>query len=601
MKMKKITKLASAAFLAVMSMSAFAQNDLGVSCGCPTVSTRTSVNLSTLVVNGTTDPQLSGNTHLTCDKIWVLDQKVYVPNGVTLTIDPGTVIKGASAALPANATALIVERGGKIIADGTYSCPIVFTSTEDNLDGLYSLTNVGKWGGLVILGTASNNLLFAKSKVALGGICVQGDGIGFVEGFTSSNPWNHFGAGPADSLGIFLTPNENDNSGILRYVSVRHAGAVISNGNELNGISLGSVGRGTTFEHVEVVAAADDNIEFFGGTVNVKYASTLFGDDDAFDWDLGYSGKVQFYFSLAADSMNSGNKRTTDNGFESDADDQKSATAASNHSHPVVYNVTMIGNGHIIPTADNTGPAAIHAKELTGGEIYNSVFANFRSGLHLAMGRSNTTNKGDAYDQWTNDLANPYLTTASTPGVAQYQALKVKNNTFINCGDKSAFGNVTSYPITKGALGTGAKNPAKYKNFTAPSAADTAQFFGTDGNIAVASVPGIDWTIAFSPAGDTTSAHYQIATNNVTMPNTYHATPITNLTSTMTPPSDGFFSPVSYRGAFDATKKDNWLSGWAQMQVLSIQSSNPTDINGDGITNINDFIIFSGRYGFPSN
>jgi hypothetical protein len=585
MKMKTFTKLAGAAFLAAMSISAFAQNDLGVSCGCPAVSARTTVvNLSTLVVNGTTNPELTGNTHLTCDKIWVLDQKVYVPNGVTLTIDPGTVIKGASAVDPLLASALIVERGGKIIADGTSSCPIVFTAADDDMSGSYSLTNVGKWGGVVILGIASNNLNFALNGPTKG-TCITGDGIGFIEGFNAANSWNHYGAGPADVN--FPTPNDNDNSGIFRYVSVRHAGALIVNGNELNGISLGSVGRGTKFEHVEVVAAADDNIEAFGGTVNLKYCSTLFGDDDMLDWDQGFSGKVQFYFAMACDSIlrPGTNLATTDNGFESDADDQSAATATSNHSQPVIYNVTMIGNGHIIPKADNTGPAAIQAKELTGGEIYNSVFANFRSGLHLANARSTVAKGGDAYDQWTNNAANPYL--VANGGKAQYQALKVKNNTFINCGDKTAFGNQKSYPITTGAMVSG-KNPALYKNFTAVTAADTAQFFTTDGNVAIASLPGIDWTIGFS-------ADFS------TLTNPYHATPLNNLTSTITAPADGFFSPVSYRGAFDASKKDNWLSGWAQMQVQSLQNSNPTDLNGDGITDINDFIIFSGRFGFASN
>jgi len=582
--MKKRKQFLAVALLCVTAVTtSYAQDDLGQECGCPAVSSRTTtVNLSTLTNGGTgtNAPELKASAHLTCDKIWVLDEKIYVPNNDTLTIDPGTVIKGNSATDAANAVALIIERGGKIIADGTKDCPIVFTAAADAMDGSYSLTNVGQWGGIVILGTATNNLVLKSNSVTKGSgyLCVGYDGVGYIEGFDASNGLNLFGAGDAN----FPTFNDKDNSGIFRYVSVRHAGAIIATGNELNGISLGSVGSGTTFEHVEVVAAADDNIEFFGGTVNVKYVSTLFGDDDMFDWDLGYSGKVQFYFGISADSLNSGDLHTTDNGFECDADDNKAATATSNHSHPVIYNATMIGNGHIVPSADNTGPAAIQAKELTGGEIYNSVFANFRSGLHLSTVRSTSTYLGDAYDQWTNSTSDAYLTTNG--GIAQYEALKVKNNTFINCGDKSALGNTRQYPITTGVMYS-SKNPALYKAFTPPSTADTTQFFQTDGNIAVTSVPGIDTKFTFN-SGNTDFTDY------------FHVTPLTNLTSTITAPNDGFFSTVNYRGAFDANKSENWLSSWALVQIKGLQALNPTDINNDGVTDIDDFSIFIGRYGY---
>jgi hypothetical protein len=582
--MKKRNLLLVGALLCAINLTNIsAQNNLGQDCGCPAVSDRsTIVNLSTLTNGGAgvNAPELAADAHLTCDKIWVLDEKIYVPNGLTLTIDPGTVIKGLPQADPSLATCLVIERGGKIMADGTQSCPIVFTANEDPMDDSYSLTNVGKWGGVVILGKASNSLILAKNNVTLGAghICVGYDGVGYIEGFDASNGLNLFGAGDPS----FPTADDNDNSGIFRYVSVRHAGAILQIGNELNGISLGSVGRGTTFEHVEVIAAADDNIEYFGGTVNVKYISTLFGDDDQFDWDLGYSGKAQFYFGISSDSLNIGNKHTTDNGFEMDADDNKAATATSNHSHPVCYNITMVSNGHIIPSADNTGPAAIQAKELTGGEIYNSIFANWRSGLHLAMARSNATDKGDAYDQWTNDGTDPYL--IANGGIAQAQTLLIKNNVFVNCGSKSSYGNTMRYPLTKGALVSG-KNPALYKAFTVPSPADTTQFFQTDGNIAIDALPGFDWTIAFSP-------------DNSVMTDPFHVIPAVNLMSTMTAPNDGFFTPVSFKGAFDANKKANWLSDWAIVQMQTLQNSNPTDLNGDGVTDILDFGIFVGRFGY---
>ena len=568
--MKKITisRLLACASIAVISIATgFAQTNLGSACGCPPIGSRTAVNMSSLGVNA--NGELLTTDTLTCDKIYTIDQKIYVPNNVTLTVNPGVCIKGAPApgGIPANATALIVERGGKIIADGTVDCPIVFTSTADPMDGSYPLTNVGDWGGVVLLGKATNNLQIGNVY------CAGYNGVGFIEGFSASNGRDLYGAGDP----TFPTNDDNDNSGILRYVSIRHAGAILAIGNELNGLSLGSVGRGTKIEHLETIAAADDNIEFFGGTVNVKYCSVLFGDDDFYDWDLNWKGKGQFLFGIAGDSLTG--LHTTDNGFEADADDDSKAPVL--RSHPFLYNCTFIGNGHIRPSADNTGPAAIQAKELTEGEIYNSVFANFRSGLHVASVRSNATAKGDAYDNWTDNTADPYLTTNG--GVARYHSLIVKNNTFINFPTVAP--NTTRYAITTGRMVQG-KNPPTFIPLTDGSAADLAQFLA-DGNTVVASVPGIDFNWAWN------------ATHTSYTSNPFHMTPTSNIASSITPPADGFFSTVNYRGAFDATK-GSWLSDWALMQILTSQASNPTDLNNDGITDINDFNIFVGKFGQPN-
>jgi hypothetical protein len=568
MKRFTFSKIVAGAVIAAISITTgFAQNNLGSECGCPPVSSRTTVNMSSLGVNGF--GELSANQTLTCDKIYVLNQKIYVPNGVTLTIQPGTVIKGATAVLPADATALIIERGGNIVADGTEACPIVFTAAEDDMQGGYSLTNVGKWGGIAILGTATNNLITSNTYSASASI----NGLGFIEGFATATPRDTYGAGDA----AFPTNDDNDNSGILRYVSIRHAGALIADANELNGLSLGSVGRGTTIEHLEIIASADDNIEFFGGTVNIKYVSTLFGDDDMFDYDLGWKGKGQFLFGMAGDSITG--LKSTDNGFEADADDNSKAPLL--RSHPVFYNVTLVSNGHIIPHADNSGPAAIMAKELAEGEIYNSIFANFRSGLHLATARSNGTNKGDAYDNWT-DASNAYN---SAGGKAVYHSLIVKNNTFVGFGTEPT----RLFYITTGALTTGKNATIAYKAATAASVADIAQFTTTDGNTLASSVAGFDYNWAWDAASHTSYSN-----------NSFHSTPVSNITSTITAPADGFFSAVNFRGAFDATK-GSWLSNWALAQIASSQASNPTDINNDGVTDINDYLILVGKFGQANN
>lgn len=547
-------RLLSTAAVAAMSVSSlFAQANLGTDCGCPSVASRPTVLLSTLAdANG---DLTSANTILSCDKTWILDKKIYVPASKTLTIEPGTVIKGRYQAVKADATALIVERDAKIFASGTEKCQIVFTAEDDNLDGTYPIANSGKWGGVVILGKAKNNLIVGNAYS--GGT----DGVGFIEGFSAANSRDLYGG-----------TDDDDNSGILRYVSIRHSGTQIADANELNGLSLGSVGRGTQIDHIEIISSDDDNVEIFGGTVNLKYITTMYGADDMLDYDLGWTGKAQFIFGVADPSNSIGQSYpgSSDNGFEMDADDDKKSPALK--SHPIIYNATFIGNGIETPTADNSGPAAIQAKELTQGEIYNSVFAGFRSGLHLATGRSTATYKGDAYDNWT-DADNSYNDGVSG-GNAVKHSLIIKNNTFIG----------NTYKITTGALTTG-KNPAVLKIATLGSAADSTQFYA-DGNLTPASIPGFTYTWAFNNSTNATTTAFD-------------AIPASNLASTIVPPTDGFFTPVAYRGAFDASKP-SWLSGWSYAALLKTTAGlqdNPTDINKDGKTDLTDFNMLVAKYG----
>jgi len=584
-------------------------NDLnnGAECGCPSVSSRTTVDLATLgVALDAYQVEIQTNTTLTCDKIYTFDKKIFVGYGVTLTIEPGTVIKGAYIPAATHAAAIIVERGGKIVADGKPNCKIIFTGTNDPLDGTYPVTNVGDWGGLVICGFATNNLLRDYNMYIPGVNTKKGskwNGVGYIEGAdnTIKTLW---GAGDtittASGQTVFIPTsfNDNDNSGILRYVSVRHAGALLNGntaGNELNGISLYSVGRGTKIDYCETVSAADDNFELFGGTVDLKHCSVLYGDDDFYDYDLGWTGRMQFCFGIAGDSLTG--LHSTDNGYECDADDDKSSTTFD-RSHPMIYNTTLISNGHIKPTADNTGPAAIQAKELTEGTFVNNVFVNFRSGLHLATGRQGTGagKGGDAYDNWTDNASDIYINSSYPTGSgygasqnAKFHSLIVKNNTFVHCNIKNASlptvgTNISTYWITKGSMTQ--STPAVYKDATAPSVADTVQFWN-DGNRHPVSIPGIDYNWAWNSSKTDFSS------------DKYYAVPSSNLTSTMTPPNDGFFDVVTYRGAFDATKS-SWLStdnGFMLPVASKLQNGNPTDLNNDGITDISDFSIFIGKFG----
>ncbi len=610
--MKKTTKvLLATALIAVGGIgTGYAQADqtkLGAKCGCPAVASRTKVDIATLgITTARGISEFTGNVHLTCDKIWTITNKIYVPSPYTITIDPGTVIQGVYDNNQDNAAALIIERGGKINAAGTKDCNIVFTTDQDNLDGTYSISNVSKWGGISIMGIASNNLTVAANTPGTsypnGGapLCAGLDGEGHGEGFfTAQSVGNTFGANASDPNG-FTAFNDDDNSGVMTYVSIRHGGALVgglAKGNEINALTFQSVGRGTKIEHIEIVASGDDDAEYFGGTVSPKYVSSFFGDDDKFDFDDGYSGKSQFIFAISADSLNSGDLHSSDNGFECDADDQFGSTKPGfpYQSNPDMWNATFISNGKVTATLDNTGHAGIMAKEMTGGRFHNCIFANFRSGVHLSEARSNAVLKGDAYDQWTNDASNPYIGSwAATNGIHYpvKNALVIQDNVVIRPNDGKHYG------FTRGNLVqvTGATTGKFVKDFNGtgaitswtpgiPTKADSIQFLTTDRNMIVSSVAGIttDWSFNGTNTG-------------FSVP--FHAVPLTNMVSSSTPPADGFFTVVNYKGAFDANEADcSWLSDYGLITMKSMANSNPTDINRDGVTDINDFAIFIGKFG----
>ena len=595
MKKINLSKLFATASLSLIAASPIlAQSNLGASCGCPAVSTRPEVIVSSMAgytaVTGTYGGELTTGAAFTCDKTYILDKKIYIPAGQVLTIEPGTVIKGAVNTVAAEATALIIERGGKIIASGTESCPIVFTAYADAVNGTYPIANKGMWGGIVLLGKASNNLSLAENgPFVVGGTSgklAAADGLGVIEGFATNNYQDRYGVNTSTSVvaGELSSQSfdDNDNSGILRYVSIRHAGAILAVGAEINGLTLGSVGRGTTIEHIEIVSCADDNIEFFGGTVNVKYVTTLFGNDDMFDWDLGWSGNAQFLFGMKSDLTSS---LDNDNGFESDNDDGKSYSTP--FSNPTIYNVTLVGNAKTPGNSDNSALAAINAKEFTKGSIYNSVFANFRNGFNMAKSVTSTSTVpvvgsrtyvegGDAWHNWTNNPSSPALATSSTGNGTL--SLKVKCNTFVGMTN---------------ALTTGASSSSA-GTVLATTSADYIQFTQTDKNDVVAgnTLPGFNYNFTVNTATNVFSVKNDVVPN-----------PALSTVGCPTAPVNGFFEPANYRGAFSSTG-DNWLSDWSYSALLN--STNgvaacPTDLNYDGVTDVNDFLIFGPAFGTSCN
>lgn len=211
------------------------------------------------------------NTIWESGKVYTLAARISVISGVTLTIEPGVIIKG-EAGTGANATCLIIARGGKIMAEGTASEPIIFTSVADEImPGQIASPNLdpdldGLWGGLIVLGYAPISADAVPSQIE--------------------------GIPPSDQNGLYGGDQPGDNSGVIKYVSIRHGGANIGEGNEINGLTLGGVGSGTVIENVEIVSNQDDGIEWFGGTVNVTNAILWNVGDDAVDTDQSWSGTL---------------------------------------------------------------------------------------------------------------------------------------------------------------------------------------------------------------------------------------------------------------------------------------------------------------------
>lgn len=228
---------------------------------------------------------ISANEIWSADSIYVLSGRVVVDAGTTLTVEAGTIIKGEEGD-GANASVLIVGKGGKVDMQGTAEKPIVMTSVLDNITvgqrngSNLDETDKGLWGGLIILGNAP---ISADASEAL------------IEGLPANEPWAVYGG-----------TNTEDNSGTISYVSVRHCGTLIGDGNEINGITFGGVGNATTVNNIEVFATIDDGVEFFGGSVNVNNVSVTAQGDDAFDIDQAYSGTIDNFVYVAGDDSDHG-------------------------------------------------------------------------------------------------------------------------------------------------------------------------------------------------------------------------------------------------------------------------------------------------------
>ncbi|MFZ4723913.1 MAG: T9SS type A sorting domain-containing protein [Paludibacter sp.] len=268
----------------------------------------------------------------------------YVKSGSIFTVMPGVVVRGEKT----NKAALIIEKGAKLIANGTVDKPIVFTSGE-----AAGARNYGDWGGIILCGIAPNNYPTGEATIEGGVTSKHGAGVG--------------------------TPDPHDNSGSLQYVRIEFPGVAFAANNEINGLTMGSVGDGTTIDNVQVSYSGDDSYEWFGGTVNAKHLIAFRGWDDDFDTDNGFTGMVQYAVALRDPSKADQSKS---NCFESDNNAAGSNTALI--TMPIFSNVSSFGPKVTSSTSSaSLYQSAMHLRRSSSLKVYNSIFAGWPSGLQI--------------------------------------------------------------------------------------------------------------------------------------------------------------------------------------------------------------------------
>ncbi|HWN88119.1 MAG TPA: hypothetical protein VNM35_03620 [Chitinophagaceae bacterium] len=373
----------------------------------------------TITVSG----KINADTTFRKGNTYILKGLVYIKGNHTLTIEPGTVIKGSFSG--ADVAALIITRGSKIMAVGTETEPIVFTSAAPNPQS-------GDWGGIVLCGRASINASY-------NGI----NGLYQVEGGIDNADGDGL-AGSGDGSPA-TTPVDNDNSGTLKYVRIEYAGYAYQPDKEINSLTMACVGSGTTIDHIQVVYAKDDAYEWFGGTVNCKYLIAYKTQDDDFDTDNGFKGKVQFGLamrdSVIADISNSET-------FESD--NNASGTTATPKTSAIFCNITSIGPRATLSNIGSTYfRGAAHIRRNTAMSLFNSIILGWPRGVEI-----------DA------------TTGTSTALNIEDSSLRLRNITIAGCATNTRFSGTAGATITNDAAFTSWFTNSYYNNDILVNAAD---------------------------------------------------------------------------------------------------------------------------------
>ncbi len=484
-------------------------------------------NAAEILVTG----DISTSTTWTANNTYNLQTQIYVVSGATLTIEAGTVIASDTNV----GGSLAVSRGAQIIANGTQSNPIIFTSKADVATWVGGDPKTGtwrvaanEWGNITICGNGyiSEN---ANGAAIPNTSAPSASNYGLMEGLVE--------AFPGDTRVRYGGGNDDDDSGSLRYVSLRFGGRVVALNNELNGLSLGGVGRGTDIDHIEIMNNVDDGIEIWGGTVNLKYFSIWNIGDDSLDIDQGWRGKAQFglivqgYSGVASQGSGVG-----DNCIEVDGAEQSDYQPVTTGA---VYNMTVIGQ----PISGDHGTAWRDNARL---QVRNSIFMDL--GERLVQIDNVDGDGGQGYgfngtlswaDTWNTDF-NAAPATGNDPiGLPNFYSsqtsgklAEIKDSVFFRNQNASAYTEATA----RGAYpGNATNNNVDAGNLVANMPIRSITRGPATPVLALTMVPVIG--LDPRPAGAA-------------------------LVSVGQAPNDGFFTPGQYRGAFAPDCFQSWLDTW---------------------------------------
>jgi hypothetical protein len=506
---------------------------------------------------------IATSTTWTANNTYNLQQQIYVLPGATLTIEPGTIIASTTNL----GGSIAVTRGARIIAIGTQSEPIIFTSKADVATWTAGNPKTGswrpvcnEWGNLTIMGRA-----YISENATPGNTATfNANNVAAMEGLTAS--------GPNDTRVLYGGGQDDDNSGSLSFVSFRYGGKVIGLNNELNGLSLGGIGRETVIDHVEIMNNVDDGIEIWGGTVNLNFFSIWNIGDDSLDIDQGWRGKAQFGLIVQGYSANAAQgSGVGDNAIEIDGAEQSDYQPVTTG---VLYNMTVIGDKGT--TNANGCDHAIAYRDNARVQIRQSVFMDIGERIVQLDNVDGDGGAGYGFNgthTWAQTWTTPFSVFPSVNASANPQNFyKAQVDGMLNEIKDSAFFNNTFASAYTEANARGV-------------------FAKANANVISTSSPIVSIT-----RGPTVSPTATLRISPVTNLDPRAAGDAVTAALVAPAPNDGFFQATSYRGAFSPTV--NWLCDWTAANAFGMttptagqcpaESNCPADLNGDGQVNASD-------------
>jgi hypothetical protein len=511
----------------------------------------------------------------TANNVYILNNLTFIEAPAVLTIEPGCIVRGEQKTSggttkldPANPGSLIITRGAKLIANGTSETPIIMTCIDDpNVPGGVSTVpssqngdNTGgapnparfngnavhsidtAFGGLIILGKARVGIgaanasgtpdatIGAPSTDASGNI-VKGRGSNYIEGFQAIDGTD-YGVAGSFSGAVYGGLDDEDCSGVIRFMSIRYGGLILTSNNEINGLTTGGCGRGTTIEFVEVFNNADDDFEHFGGCVDQKYVAGLFGGDDCFDYDEGYRGRTQFAVTMqnntATGARGTGLGTTGrnianhgDNMGEFDGPDGNTSLPQSVFT---MANWSAIGEGALEITGGYATPqGGSNFKDKSGGRVLNTIYTEFKDTAAAYMINPNADAR--------------FTTTRGSGGFD--------------------------------GIGSGAASDRdgfiRYTTFTVAAPSGVIVKDGNNNNSAVTTIINADTGNVFDAAKDNQIFVNTGRLSNVDLRLKSGVAERSNGTNVRQTLNDTFFTAVDFRGAM---KDNNWLSGWSVLDTI---------------------------------